>query len=270
MTNEKNNNQGEMKSIGYEIFIMLLTILSIFNLILLTFASVDPDLSSIILTINTFITIIFIIDFLSRFFTVKSKTHYFFRGYGWADLLSSLPLIQFKIFRLFRLFRVIQIMRYFGPRKIARNLLYNRAGSALYLTIFVIILVLQVGSLAVVRVEKDVAGANIVNGIDGLWWAFVTITTVGYGDYYPVTNIGRFIGLGVMVVGVATFGVLTGFLANAFVAPKSEEEDVMLDNPNADQAKSDLDEFRRLLDEQERINATLREKLRQLEEAGSG
>lgn len=57
---------------------------------------------------------------------------------------------------------------------------------------------------------------NVLKFADGVWWSFVTITTVGYGDLYPVSNLGRMIGFLVMTLSVGTFGVLTGFLANAF------------------------------------------------------
>src|SRR5207245_1017237 len=63
----------------------------------------------------------------------------------------------------------------------------------------------------------------ITTASDAVWYVIVTITTVGYGDKYPVTNPGRIVGVLIMVVGVGLFGVLTGFLANAFVAPKEEK-----------------------------------------------
>ena len=75
------------------------------------------------------------------------------------------------------------------------------------------------------HVEKDAAeGANITTASDALWYTIVTISTVGYGDQYPVTNLGRIIGAGIIVVGVGIFGTFTGYLANLFLSPRTPSE----------------------------------------------
>jgi hypothetical protein len=78
--------------------------------------------------------------------------------------------------------------------------------------------------MAVLGAEDDAEGSNIHTASDAIWWCYVTITTVGYGDRYPVTNLGRSIGVIVLTIGVGLFGVLTGFLANLFLAPKRAEQ----------------------------------------------
>ena len=82
------------------------------------------------------------------------------------------------------------------------------------------ILMLEVGSLAMLHIEKDGPGANITTASDALWYVIVTMSTVGYGDLYPVTNLGREMGTVIIVVDVGIFGTLTGYLANLFLAPK--------------------------------------------------
>jgi voltage-gated potassium channel len=84
------------------------------------------------------------------------------------------------------------------------------------------ILVLEFGSLTVLRVEQYAPGANITSASDAIWYTIVTISTVGYGDQYPVTDAGRVIGSGVIVLGVGIFGTFTGYLANFFLAPKND------------------------------------------------
>ncbi|MDX1416404.1 MAG: ion transporter [Candidatus Promineifilaceae bacterium] len=248
-----------MKSIGYELFIMLLSILSLLNLIIF-FAPVSAVSDGVVNIMDGFVTIFFMLDFLFRFLTAASKKDYFLRHGGWADLLSSVPVGQFKIFRLFRLLRVIRILRAFGWRAIVNELLHKRAGSALFLTLLMVIFVLEFGAIAIVNVESAEPGANIVDAGDGVWWTFVTITTVGYGDLYPVSESGRVIGLFVMSLGVATFGVLTGFLANAFL-PSDSKMDKQPDTGSGDE----LAELKQLLDEHERLNAALRLKVAGLE-----
>ena len=111
----------ELKSLGYEIFIGVLSILSIFNIVL-GFLIPDPDLTEILNIMNWLFSIIFIIDFIYRILTAPSKSKYFFRQFGWADLFASLPFSQLKILRVFRLVRVYRLMRAVGPKKISDRL----------------------------------------------------------------------------------------------------------------------------------------------------
>ena len=110
--------------------------------------------------------------------------------------------------------------------------------------------------MAMVWAEEGAPNANITTGGDAVWWAYVTITTVGYGDQFPVTSAGRFIGVLVMTGGVALFGVLTGFLANTFLSPTKETKSEAAVKPG--DAKSMLASARRLLDQQDRAHAQLR------------
>jgi voltage-gated potassium channel len=214
----------ELKSLGYEIFIGVLSILSIFNIVLGLLIP-DQDLTEILNIMNWLFSIIFIIDFFYRIMTAPSKSKYFFRQYGWADLFASLPFSQLKIFRVFRLVRVYRLMRQVGPKKIADTLIKDRAGSALIILLLMGILVLEFGSLAIFRAEKLNPDANIKTASDAIWYTMVTISTVGYGDRYPTTNAGRIIGTLIIIIGVGIFGTFTGYLANLFLSPQKKEEE---------------------------------------------
>ncbi len=82
---------------------------------------------------------------------------------------------------------------------------------------------LEFGSLQILRLEQHAAGANIVTASDALWYVIVTISTVGYGDRFPVTDIGRFMGALIIIIGVAIFGTFTGYLANLFLTPRTSD-----------------------------------------------
>jgi hypothetical protein len=213
----------ELKSLGYEIFIGVLSILSILNLVLALFIP-DSDLTQVLNIMNWLFSIIFICDFIYRISTAPSKSNYFFRQFGWADLLASLPFEQTKILRIFRLVRVYRLMRAVGPKKVAETLLKDRAGSALVILLLMGILVLEFGSLAILRAEEMNPDANIKTASDAIWYTLVTISTVGYGDRYPTTNWGRIIGAVIIIVGVGIFGTFTGYLANLFLSPQKKEE----------------------------------------------
>ena len=262
------NNEAprELKGTSYELFIFLLSILSLFNIIVFILPSVDPLVKGVILIMDIFITAIFMLDFLYRLITADSKSDYFLKQYGWADLLSSLPFQATKIFRVFRVIKIVRLSRAFGPGTLVKELRENRAGSALFLTIFLVIVVLEFGGSLIVAVEADSPGANIQTPGDGVWWAFVTITTVGYGDQFPVTQSGRMVGMLTMMLGVGLFGVLTGFLANAFIL---EKEVLAKEEPVDGDSENQIGEIRKLIEQQERVTASLKSKIAQIELSAS-
>ena len=212
---------NELKDTGYEIFIGILSVLSIVNLVLLS-AIDDANLDTVLLAMNALISAIFLGDFTYRLFTANSKSAYFLRQYGWADLLASLPFAQAKVLRVFRLVRVFRLLRANGATQIVRSLVENRAGSALLSLLLMGILVLELGSLEMRNIEQYAPGANITTGSDALWYVIVTISTVGYGDRFPVTNGGQFFGAVIIIIGVGIFGTFTGYLANLFLSPSKK------------------------------------------------
>lgn len=218
----KRKSGGGLKNINYEVFIFSVSILSVVNWILFFFIR-DKEALGVLYVVDLILVVIFVGDFLYRLFTAESKRNYFLEQLGWLDLLGSFPLPQFRIARLGRVVRAIILMRDLGGRGLFRRFMRDRVGSAAYLVAFMIILVLEFGSLAVLSAEDGAPGATIDTSGDAVWWSVVTIATVGYGDTYPVTSEGRLIGVFVIVLGVALFGVVTGTLANRFVQPPGEE-----------------------------------------------
>lgn len=239
---------SELKDPGYELFIAALSILSIVNLVLLIVMQSEA-LSYVVLAVNVGLSLVLFVDFLYRLRTAESRSGYFFRGFGWADLLASVPLLQAKVLRVFRLLRVYRLLRAYGSRNLARSLREQRAGSALFSLLFIAVLVMEFGSLAMLRLESQAPDANITTASDALWYTIVTISTVGYGDQFPVTNPGRVLGSLVIVVGVGIFGTLTGYLANAFLRPRHSsdaEEAVDAERPGPLPVDTQLDRLSRL------------------------
>ena len=240
--------QKELKSTGYEIFIGVLTILSLTNIVLL-YAIEDRQLDTVLMVMNGLLSAIFLGDFVFRLFSADSKAHYFLRQYGWADLLASLPFPQTKVLRAFRLVRVSRLLREHGAKKILRSLVTDRAESALLTLLLMGILVLEFGSLVVLNIEKGEAGANITSASDAIWYVLVTISTVGYGDRFPVTASGRLVGALIIVVGVGIFGTFTGYLANLFLAP-AQRGDTTDRQAAGDEATQSVEHLKALVAEQ--------------------
>ena len=126
---------------------------------------------------------------------------------------------QFKILRVVRMLRVIRLLREVGPRRFLDAVLRIVPAARCWWSSSWRILLLEFGATAILAIELQARRHNIKDASDALWYVYVTVTTVGYGDRYPVSNAGRFIGVLIMTVGVGLFGTLTGFLANAFVSP---------------------------------------------------
>jgi voltage-gated potassium channel len=254
----------DLKGTSYELFILAISILSIVNLALLATMSLTGHHRSqswlLILYIDVALTVIFVIDFVYRLTTAHSKRHYLVRGGGILDLLGCVP--QLRFFRLFRIVRAVRIIRRLGGRRVLFELRGQFAAGTLYLVVFLGLFVLEFVGLLELHFEEGAPGANITTGGDALWWGYVTATTVGYGDQFPVTRGGRIVGVIMLTVGVALFATFSGFLANTFLSAKR----VKSTDPAGGDVHSALLEIERLLAEQQRATESLRASVAALSE----
>ena len=222
-SDEERQRPAELQAPGYEIFIGLLAIISLINLAI-SVLPFNANIKTIAQLLDIPITFIFLVDFSSRLLRSHPRRTYFIDQRGWLDLLGSLPSF-FKLFRIFRLVRVTRLMSEYGLSNVVRSFLKHRADNALLVVIFMVLVVIEFGSMLVVSFEASAPDANITTGGDAIWWAFVSITTVGYGDKFPVTLGGRVSAFLVLAAGVGLFGVLSGFLANFFLSPSEPKAD---------------------------------------------
>ena len=249
----------ELKSTNYELFILALSILSIVNLGIAIFAQ-EELIAQIAFIADIILSAIFIGDFLYRLISARNKRRYFINQLGWLDLLGSLPFPRVRILRLARIIRALRLMRKYGLANMLKEFISDRAGSTLYFVTLLVLLMLEFGSMAVLRAELLSPEANIKTAQDAVWWAVVTMSTVGYGDRFPVTTSGRVVGALFIIVGVGLFGVITGFLANAFVGA----DDAADDQPDAAQL---LLEIQKLQESYLQTNERLEKRLAELETA---
>ncbi len=222
---EPERSEGvSLHSTTYDIFILFLTIYSLIVMVLLLVPWLSDATRTTLLFIDTIICIIFLGDFLSNLHRSESRSYYFFKGGGWLDLLGSIPAIPiFRLARLARLARILRFLRGENRQDMIDDFLANRAQSTLLVTILIAIIVLSVSAIVVLQVESRSDEANITTGGDAFWWAFVTITTVGYGDHHPTTTAGRIMAMILMTVGIAIFGVLASYLSAVFISPSEDE-----------------------------------------------
>jgi voltage-gated potassium channel len=251
---------------SWEMFVLLLSVLSIVNLVL-SLLPIAETSKEVILVVDGALSIVFMADFLRRLQVAPSKGGYFVRGGGFLDLIGSIPVPGLRVARIFRIIRAVRMVRRYGLAGMARRFGEGRAEGSILLVIFIAVVVLEFASIFILGAERVSPDANITSASDGMWWGFVTITTVGYGDRFPVTNAGRVVGVFLMIIGVGLFSTFAGYLANAFLAPHGarkrvrEETAAEVSDPRA----AALDEIRGLLEEQERVTGELRARLTDLE-----
>jgi voltage-gated potassium channel len=215
---------------AYNIFILVLTIFSLAIMVLLLLPITDAE-RQLLTVYDNVACVIFLIDFGLNLRGAKPKRAYFVGGRGWLDLLGSIPSFGFlpalallRLFRLSRLARITRLLRGQAGKDLVIDVLRNRSQYATFITILLAGMVLSIGSILVLEFESRTPGANIKTGGDALWWGFVTITTVGYGDFYPISTIGRLTGIFVMFAGIGIIGALASILASLLVSPSAPDE----------------------------------------------
>jgi len=220
------------RSNAYNIFMLVLTVMSLGMMVLLLVPWLTQAERDMLLVYDNAVCVVFLIDFFLNLRNSHPKSDYFIRRRGWLDLIGSLPTFGFfqlsallRLARLSRLARIMRILRGQNQKALVADILENRGQYALFITGMSAFIVLVTASLLVVQFESDAPGANITTGGDGIWWAIVTITTVGYGDKYPITLGGRMTATYVMAAGVGIIGALASILASILVPqPKAPEE----------------------------------------------
>ena len=216
---------------AYQIFILVLTVLSLAVMVVMLLPISDATYKLLSVYDNV-ICVIFLIDFFLNLRGAARKSDYFIGQRGWLDLLGSIP--SFGVFklggllrlaRLSRFARILRLLRGENKKALVKDVLDNRSQYAAFLTILLTIIVLTVASVLVLQFESKSPGANITTGGDALWYSIVTITTVGYGDFYPVTAAGRITAMFIMFMGVGIIGALASILASLLVGGSSSAEE---------------------------------------------
>ena len=203
----------------FNIIILVLSLYVLISLIVTTFFVLSDEVTVLLNYVDNVICIIFLVDFIIRF--KKANNKLVFMKWGWIDLISSIPYIDFlRAGRVLRLIRLIRVFRAFKATKlIFEHINRNKKQSALTSVALISFLMIIFSSIAILQFEKDV-NSNIKTAEDAIWWSYVTITTVGYGDKFPITTEGRIIGAVLMTMGVGIFGTFTALVSSWFIQNK--------------------------------------------------
>lgn len=215
--------QSKPGAAGYQIFMLALCLYAIGALAARTAIHFNEETVTILDTADYAVCGVFFLDFLWNLKRADNAWRYFIT-WGWIDLLSSLPMVGLarwgRLARVMRIFRVLRVFR--ASKRLATAIMRGRAENTALAAGLVALMLITFCSIAVLNFE-DVPGGNIQTPADALWWAMTTITTVGYGDHYPVTTEGRVVAVILMSAGVALFGTLSAYLAKWFITPEVDQ-----------------------------------------------
>lgn len=209
----------------FDVLLLIFIVLSVFLVALESVPSIDEVYKDWFHWAEWVITILFSIEYLLRIIAVRNPFRYIFSFYGIIDLLSTLPkyiaiiftgtqsLIALRALRLLRVFRILKLTRYIGESNSLMRALRASKAKILVFMFGVLILCVIFGTIMYL-VESDESGFTSIPR--SIYWCIVTLTTVGYGDIAPVTNLGQFIAALIMIMGYGIIAVPTGIVTAEF------------------------------------------------------
>jgi len=209
---------NDNKKIGLLNFIaIILSIYVLVALIIQTVFIIPDEISNILDYVDNLICAFFFIEFCINFYKAENKLG--FMKWGWIDLVSSIPTIDaLRAGRVLRIIKLVRLIKAFRSTRNLMNHIFSSKSECAFTSVAIIAFsVILFSAIGILQVETD-PNSNIKTAEDAIWWAYVTITTVGYGDKYPVTTEGRIIASILMTAGVGLFGTFTAYVASWFAS----------------------------------------------------
>ena len=226
---------GDTASRIFDRSIMILIALSIVSIILESFSGIYLRWNRAFRIFDTVTVIVFTAEYLLRIWTADflfpdekhPRLKYLFSWMALIDLMAILPfylpffsadlrfLRMMRLFRLFRLLHVFKLGRYFEALQVIVRVIRS-SGPQLVMSVVICFFVMLFSAIIMYTVESPVQPEQFPNVISSLWWAMCTLTTVGYGDVYPVTSVGRFFASVISLVGIGIIAIPTGIIAAGF------------------------------------------------------
>lgn len=219
---------------NFDIILLILIIISIVATMLETVASIKLNYGDYLISLEWILTIVFTLEYILRVYSSKKPFSYIFSFYGLVDLMSIFP-TYFGIFypntramsvirslRLLRVFRVLKMGQFINANDTLLGALKQSRSKIIVFLMTVCIIVFIVGALMFVIEGKN--GSGFDNIPVSIYWAIVTVTTVGYGDIAPITPLGQFFASVLMIIGYAIIAIPTGIVGSEMVKENRKEE----------------------------------------------
>lgn len=210
------------KSRTFSYVIQTLILVSIISFSFETLPDLEPSTRKLLRIIEIFCVIVFTMEYALRIYVSDKKISFVFSFFGLIDLLAILPfylsmgvdLRSLRALRFLRLFRVLKMMRYNRAMKhFSRAIL--RAKEEILLFLFVTLILIYFSAVGIYYFENAAQPEHFSSIFDSLWWAIITLTTVGYGDVYPVTVGGKVFTFFILMIGLGIVAIPTGIISSA-------------------------------------------------------
>lgn len=225
------SHKGDFASKAYDIMIFVAVVVGLIPLML------KPSVQSAniyVKLIDIFTVVLFLLDYVLRVFTAdykmgvkiyKAYIAYAFSPMAIVDLLSIIPILSilpgpagkiFSMFRIFRVFRLLKLARYSKTMRIIENVI-RRVKSQLFAVLLLTVIYIIATAMIIYQVEPEAPVATFNSFFEAVYWSAISITTIGYGDISPQTDIGRFITVLSSLVGVAVIALPSGIITAAYM-----------------------------------------------------
>jgi voltage-gated potassium channel len=237
-TTNKSNWKSKLHEIIYEadttagklfdVVLLIFILASIVFVMLESVSSINNQYADFFNKAEWIITIIFTLEYFARIISIKKPSQYIFSFYGIIDFLSTIPkylaiffvgghaLVALRALRLLRVFRILKLARYIGASdNLMRALKASKAKIFVFLFFVFIISIILGTVMYLVEANQDSGFTSIPESV---YWAIVTLTTVGYGDIAPVTPLGHFIAALVMIMGYGIIAIPTGIVTAEYIS----------------------------------------------------
>ncbi len=220
----------ESDTFGGKLFdlIMIIFILSSVTIVIVTsIRTFSPVLETVFKVLEWVFTIFFTIEYILRIYSSPKPRKYIGSSWGMIDLITTLPtyldflfpgfhqLLVIRMFRLLRLFQTFKMSSFVSEGNALLKSIRDSSKKIIVFFFFIVILVICVGTI-MYMVEGNLPGTKFKNIPDSIYWAVVTLTTVGYGDITPITAFGRFLSAVVMLMGYTIIAIPTGIVINQY------------------------------------------------------
>jgi voltage-gated potassium channel len=227
-------NHNTPISKGFDFFIQFLIVLSVITFSIETLPKLEPGTRTILNGIEIFCVIVFTLEYLARIYIADKKLKFIFSFFGLIDLLAILPfylafgvdLRSLRVLRMFRLFRLLKLVRYNkAMRHFTKAMLIAREQIILFMAVTLVLIYFS--AVGIYYFENEAQPDHFASVFDSLWWSIVTLTTVGYGDVYPITPGGKIFTFFILLIGLGIVAVPTGIISSSLtkaVELESEEK----------------------------------------------
>ncbi len=216
----------------FSFFIQVLILVSVITFSIETIPNLKPQTRTLLQAIELFSVIIFSLEYIIRIYVADSKPKFVFSFFGIIDLLAILPfylsfgvdLRSLRALRFLRLFRILKLVRYNKAMNHFTRAIKS-AKEEIFLFIFITLILIYFSAVGIYYFENEAQPQHFSSIFDSLWGAIITLTTVGYGDVYPITAGGKVFTFIILMIGLGIVAIPTGIISSALTKSIDKKAD---------------------------------------------